>query len=386
MNYIIIGNGVAGTEAALAIRKSDPEGTVTILTSSPYLYYYRPSVIEYLADGISRDRLIIYKSDFYEKNRIQTLLGTTVTKIIPADKTVLDTAGRRHSYDRLLLATGADPAVPPIKGVDLNGVFTLREIEDADRLRAFAGGVKRAIVVGGGLLGLESAHSLAKLGLEVSVIEACGRLLPRQLDADGARTLQRLLEGKGLSFALEDGVRAIEGNGSVEKVILNSGRSMKADLVLVSAGIRGRSALAREAGITVNSGIVVDDHLETSAKDVFAAGDPIEHRGKLFGIWPAAKEQGRVAGLNMAGIPTEYNPTVMATTLKITGIDLYSAGNFDSADCDILVASSDTGYKKLLLNSGLAVGAIALGDRDAVKAAQRVMDGKGEILEFRKFF
>ena len=386
MNYLIIGNGVAGTEAALAIRKSDPEGTITILTSSPYLYYYRPSVIEYLADGIARDRLIIYKTEFYEKNRIRTLLGTTVAKIAPGEKAVIDIQGKRHSYDRLLLATGADPALPPIEGADLNGVFTLRGIEDADHLRAFAGTAKRAVVVGGGLLGLESAHSLAKLGLSVSVVEACGRLLPRQLDADGARTLQRLLEEKELSFALEDGVRAIEGNGSVERVLLKSGRSMETDLVLVSAGIRGRSVLAREAGIAVNTGIIVDDHLQTSADDIFAAGDPIEHRGKLFGIWPAAKEQGRVAGLNMAGVPTEYNPTLMAATLKITGIDLYSAGNFDAAGCDILVSTSDTGYKKLLVDSGLAIGAIALGDREAVKAAQRVMDGKGELAEFRRFF
>ncbi|HSV97533.1 MAG TPA: FAD-dependent oxidoreductase [Spirochaetota bacterium] len=386
MNYLIIGNGVAGTEAALAIRKSDPEGAVAILTSSPYLYYYRPSVIEYLADGIARDRLIIYKPDFYEKNRIRMLLGTTVAKLMPDEKAVLDIQGRLYSYDRLLLATGADPVLPPIEGADLNGVFTLRGIEDADRLRAFAGAANRAVVVGGGLLGLESAHSLAKLGLAVSVVEACGRLLPRQLDADGARTLQRLLEEKGLSFALEDGVRAIEGNGSVKRVLLKSGRTIEADLVLVSAGIRGRCDLAREAGIAVDSGIVVDDHLRTSAEDVFAAGDPIEYRGKLFGIWPAAKEQGRIAGLNMAGVPTAYNPTLMAATLKITGIDLYSAGDFNAAGCDVLVASSDTGYKKLLLNAGLAVGAIALGDRDAVKAAQRVMDGKGELSEFRRFF
>ncbi len=386
MNYLIIGNGVAGIEAALAIRKSDTEGAITILTSSPYLYYYRPGVIEYLADGISRDRLIIYKSDFYDKNRIQTLTDTTVARLVPDEKVLIDTGGKRYSYDRLLLATGADPALPPIEGAGMDGVFTLRDIEDADRLRAFARGAKRAIVVGGGLLGLESANSLAKLGLEVSVIEVCARLLPRQLDTEGARTLQHLLEEKGLAFALEDGVRAIEGDRSVERLHLKSGRTLQADLVLVSAGIRGRCGLAREANISVTTGIVVDDHLQTSAKDVFAAGDPIEHRGKLFGIWPAAKEQGRIAGLNMAGIPTLYNPTLMATTLKITGIDLYSAGNFDAAGCDVLVASSDTGYKKLLIDAGLAVGAIALGDHEAVKAAQRVMDGKDELEEFRRFF
>ncbi len=386
MNYLIIGNGVAGTEAALAIRKSDSDGTITVLTASPHPYYYRPSVIEYLANGITRERLIIYKPDFYEKNRVTTLLGTTVGRIVPDKKLVLDSNGREYPYDRLLLATGADPSLPPIEGASLKGVFTLRGIEDADRIRDCAGNAKRAVVVGGGLLGLESAHSLAKLGLEVCVVEVCARLLPRQLDTDGARTLQRLLEEKGLSFALEDGVRAIEGDGSVERVHLKSGRALPADLVLVSAGIRGRSSLARDAGITVNNGIVVDDNLRTSEPDIFAAGDPIEHRGKLYGIWPAAKEQGRVVGLNMAGVTTVYNPTLMAATLKITGIDLYSAGSFDASGCDVLVSSNDTGYRKLLIDSGLAVGAIALGDREAVKAAQRVMDGKGELSEFRRFF
>lgn len=386
MNYLIIGNGVAGSEAALAIRKSDPEGAITILSASPYPYYYRPGVIEYLANGITRERLFIYKPDFYEKNRIAALLATTAERILPDNKIVVDHGGREHSYDRLLLATGADPFLPSIDGADLPGVFTLRDIEDADRLRDFALGSKRAVVVGGGLLGLESAHSLARLGLEVCVVETCGRLLPRQLDNDGARTLQRLLEGKGLSFALEDGVRAIEGDGSVELVHLKSGSSRKTDLVLVSAGIRGRSSIARDAGITVNNGILVDDNMKTSVADIYAAGDPIEHRDRLYGIWPAAREQGRVAGLNMAGVPTIYNPTLMAATLKITGIDLYSAGNFDASGCDVMVSSSDNGYRKLLVDSGLAIGAIALGDHEAVKAAQRVMDGRGELSEFSRFF
>jgi nitrite reductase (NADH) large subunit len=386
VNYLIIGNGVAGSEAALAIRKSDPEGAITILTSSPYPYYYRPGVIEYLANGITRERLFVYKPDFYEKNRITALLATTAERILPDNKIVVDHGGREHSYDRLLLATGADPFLPSIDGADLPGVFTLRDIEDADRLRDFASGSKRAVVVGGGLLGLESAHSLARIGLEVCVVETCGRLLPRQLDNDGARTLQRLLEGKGLSFALEDGVRAIEGDGSVELVHLKSGSSRKTDLVLVSAGIRGRSSLARDAGIAVKNGILVDDNMKTSVADIYAAGDPIEHRSRLYGIWPAAREQGRVAGLNMAGVPTIYNPTLMAATLKVTGIDLYSAGNFDASGCDVMVSSSDNGYRKLLVDSGLAIGAIALGDHEAVKAAQRVMDGRGELSEFSRFF
>lgn len=386
MNYIIIGNGIAGIEAAFAIRKNDPDGTIKIISSSEHLHYYRPNVIEYLGNGTTIEKLIIYKKEQYKKKNIENILQTTITKINPSGHTLIDASGATYRYDRLLLATGAYSFVPPVRGSDCAGVFTLRGITDANKIKDYCRDIASVVVVGGGLLGLESAYSLVKLGKKVTVVEFCKWLLPRQLDKRGGEILARMLSEKGLSFVLDDSVLSIEGNGRVEKLVLKSGREISAGAVVFSAGIRCRTALAKDAGIAVNNGIIVDDYMRTSAHDVYAAGDPAEHRGRIYGIWPAAKEQGRIAGMNMAGIATEYSGTLMANTLKITGIDLYSAGNFEADNCDVLVTEDPSHYKKFIFTGDNPVGAIVLGDREAMKIAQRVIEGKAGPGEFKKIF
>ncbi len=273
MNYLIIGNGVAGMEAANAIRKNDPDGGIRMVSASPHPHYYRPRVIEYLADEVPLEKLFIYKKDHYEKNRIESILDTEIESIDVDGRAAIDTGGKRHPYDRLLLATGAYSFIPPLKGAELQGVFTLRGISDADRIKRYCAGVSRVAVIGGGLLGLEAAHSLCKLGKKVTVIEFCRWLLPRQLDMQGGAILMKMLEEKGLSFVLDDSVLSIEGNGKVEKVALKSGMEIAAGAVLVSAGIRCRLDLARKSGIAVNNGIIVDDRMATSADGIYAAGD-----------------------------------------------------------------------------------------------------------------
>lgn len=386
MRYLIIGNGVAGTEAAIAIRKKDPDGEIRILTESSLPYYYRPRVIEYLADEAGVDKLIIHKPEFYEKNRIEVLLNTRVSRLLPKEHMVVDDKDVEHQYDRLLLATGARSFVPPIKGSQLKGVFTLREIADADSIKDYCKDLKNVAVIGGGLLGLETAHSIARLGKRVTVIEFCKWLLPRQLDERGGAVLMRMLEEKGLSFVLDDSVLSMEGDSAVERIALKSGGEVAAGAVVIAAGIRCRMELALEAGIEAKNGIIVDDHMRTSASDIYAAGDPIEHRGRVYGIWPAAQEQGRIAGLNMAGEETPYAGTIMSNTLKITGIDLYSAGDFNAPNCEMLVSEGDSSYKKLLLNINDPVGAIVLGDAEAVRIARKVIDRKADPGEMKKLF
>jgi nitrite reductase (NADH) large subunit len=386
MKHVIIGNGVAGTEAALAIRKSDAQASITVVSESPHHYFYRPRVIEYLAGETTTDKLVIYKQDFYDKNRIETRLGTRVTDILTGEHVVLDAKGTRLEWDRLLIATGARSFMPPVRGSDLAGVFTLRGISDADLILDYAKGVEHVAVIGGGLLGLEAAYSLSRLGKTVTVIEFFQWLLPRQLDQAGGRILLEMLESKGLSFILGDSVASIEGDGRVGRLVLKSGKEVQAGMVLVSAGIRCSIDLAKAAGIETNTGIIVDDHLRTSAPGVFAAGDPVEHRGKVYGIWPAAREQGRIAGLNMAGIETAYEGTIMANSLKITGIDLFSAGDFNAKECEILVSEGAGSYRKLCVDLSNPLGAIVLGDPEAVKVAQKIMEGKAKPEEMKRFF
>lgn len=385
MKYLIIGNGVAGTEAAIAIRKSDAGGDITIVTSSPYHYYYRPKLIDYLAGETTIDKFTLYKEDFYAKQRITVELGRTIASIDVRDHNAIAKDGTRYSYDRLLLATGADPFIPPIKGVSLTGVFSLRGIADADAIMRYCDGIEHLAIVGGGLLGLETAFAMKRFAKNITVIEYFEWLLPRQLDKTGGTILQSMLEKKGLRFALGESVEEISGTDKVTEIRLKSGKSLPANAVIISAGIRARADLAKSAGLNVNRGIIVDDYMKTSAEDVFAAGDPIEHAGCMYGIYPAAREQGKIAGLNMAGIATPYTKTLISNVLKVTGIDLYSAGEFNKEDAESYTCSAEGSYKKYVEKSE-PVGAIILGDPQAVKVAQKVMEGKLDPSELIKLF
>ena len=386
MKYLIIGNGVAGTEAALAIRKNDSDGEITIISQSKHLFYYRPKLIDYLADEVSLDKFTIYQNGFYERMNIRNVLGTEIVKIISDENCVIFQDGTRYGYDKLLLATGADCFVPPINGVEKKGVLTFRGVVDADNIKEYCKDITDIVAIGGGLLGLETAYSLRKLGKKVTVIEVFDRLLPKQLDYEGAALLRGLLEEKGLSFVFPDMVVAIEGEDKVENVTLKSGGQIRTDAVVISAGIRGRDMLAKEAGIKIKKGIVVNDNMQTSVENIYCAGDPIEHNGKLYGLWPAAKEQGKIAGLSMAGIATRYTGTTLSCTLKVTGIDLCSAGDIDHRDGEVLSSKNSGVYRKFILKNDKPIGAIVIGDPQAIRVVSDVFEGKAPPEEFKKYF
>jgi nitrite reductase (NADH) large subunit len=382
MNYLIIGNGVAGTEAALEIRKHDDTGTITLISESQHQFYYRPGLIEYLAGNVTIDKLTLYKDDLYRSRNIRTILDTRIVRILPDEKKAIDFNGSELPYDKLLLATGARPSTPLISGMSLQGIFTLRGITDADDIIHYCKNASSIVIIGGGLLGLETAGSMCREGRTVTVVEYFEWLLPRQLDPAGGAILMEKLEEKGLRFILHDSAASFEGDSHVEKVVLKSGKEIKADAVIISAGIKGRSELAYDAGIDINKGIVVNDYLETSIKDIYAAGDPVEHQGCMYGIWPAAREQGKIAGMNMAGKATPYSKTMMSNVLKITGIDLYSAGDFNATEAEVFSCAVNGTYKKFVMKD-TPVAAIVLGDAEAVKIAHRVMDGKTDPDEFK---
>jgi NAD(P)H-nitrite reductase large subunit len=278
MRYVITGNGAAGVEAALSIRKNDPEGEIEIISSSAEPHYYRPRRVEYLAGEIPFQRFTLYSEKFYESRMISNRLNTRIEKIDIAGKRIIDERNNPIPYDRLLLATGARSFIPPVEGAGKTGVFSLRELPDADRIINYIRGREEIAVIGGGLLGRETAHSLSRIGKNVTVIEFAPHLLPRQLDGEGADLLRNLLEKKGLKFILNDSVSSIEGDTEVEKLILASGKAVPAGAVVCSIGVRSNVDLAKEAGIVVHNGITVNSFMETSAKDIYAAGDAAEHR------------------------------------------------------------------------------------------------------------
>lgn len=360
--YLIIGNGGAGVNAAKKIRETDPEGEITIVSRENRLMYYRPRLIEYLAGKSDLESMTMFKSDWYESRNIVNLLGLAAESIDPDGRTVTLGDGTVLSWDKLVLATGAVSSIPPIQGSDRDGVFTIRSAEDCDAILA-AAPAGEVVLIGGGLLGLETGNALLERGLKVRVIEFFDRLLPRQLDVPCAALLASMLGAKGFEFHLGGATDAIEGTPGDMRAVLKDGRIVEGGIVIVSAGIRSETTLARAAGISVDRGIIVDRRMETSIKGIFAAGDCAQYNGTVYGIWPACLDQAAVAGAAAAGSEAAYEGTVNSTTLKIAGIDLVSMGNID-ADCDLQceVRQSESSYRKLVFDGDRLVGVILFGD------------------------
>ena len=364
-DYLIIGNGVAANSAAETIRHLDQKGSIRMFTREEFPFYYTPALPEYISEEKALKNIFIHDLPWYEKNRITLHRGTEVLGIDLSGKTVITEGGRRFHYDRLLLATGAACQVPSIAGTNTDGVFTLRTIADADAIIERAKKAKKAVLIGGGLLGLEAGNGLRKRGLRVSVVEFFPRLLPRQMDFPGAAILQKQMEAMGFSFHLGAATREIVRTGSVLSVHLETGERLDADMVLISAGIRPETTLARSIGAEIGKGVKVDDTMKAGIEDVYAAGDLIEHRGSVYGIWPAATEQGRVAGSNMAGKKKAYKGTLPANKLKVAGVNLFAAGDIDhEGKRTSIVRKDETSYiyRKLVLRDHSLIGAILLGD------------------------
>ena len=372
--YVIVGNGVAGTTAAEHIRKNDQEGDILLLTDEDLPFYSRIRLIDYLGGDVDEAGLVVKAPAWYAERRIRLQTCVRVTGG-DAERQVLRAAAGEIPYDRLLLATGSHSFVPPIIGADRQGVFAIRTIADAREISACCLRGREVVVIGGGLLGLEAGNALRRRGMRVTVVEFLPRLLPRQLDPRGAAKLRGLLENMGFTFHLGISVHAIEGGGSAERVVLDSCEVLPADLVLVAAGVRPNLELARCLGLDCNRGILVDERLRTSRAEVYAAGDVVEFAGRVYGDWPAALEQGRIAGSNMAGATLAYRGTVVANRLKVAGIELAAVGEIDAEECcRSEVTETDTVYRKMVYGQdGRLIGAILLGDLTGLAEVTRAL-------------
>lgn len=374
--YIIVGNGIAANTAAENIRKIDPEGTIVMFSREKHHFYYTPALPEFLSGEKDIKGMTIHDAAWYADRKIDVRLDTPVTAIDTSAKTVT-AGGESHGYEKLLIATGGFSFVPPIQGADSPGVYALRTLADAQTIRAQAADAKKLVLIGGGLLGLEAGNGLRKAGLEITVVEFFPRLLPRQMDVDGAAILQKRMEAMGFKFYLGAKTKEIASAGNGLSVNLESGDKITADMVLVSAGVRPVVDLAKQAGLDIDKAVKVDDSMQTTAAGVYAAGDCIEHKGVFYGIWPAAMEQGRIAGCSMAGADEAYAGTVPANKLKVVGIDLAAAGDIDADNKLEAVVNKDEGkglYRKFVIDQGRLAGAILFGDTrgsDAVMAAIR---------------
>ena len=383
-NYLIIGNGVAGTTAAENIRKIDKKGNITMVTGEDLPFYYRIRLNEYISGEIEENDLVAKKEKWYRDQNINLELVTRIVGAKDQEKALITENNRTLSYDRLLIATGSHSFIPPIKGSEKKGVFSLRTIKDARDISAYARNIENVVLIGGGLLGLEAGNALRKLGKRVTVVEFFPRLLPRQLDVDGAKRLQGIMEEMGFSFRLGAKTEAITGGDQAGGVLLEDGETLSSEMVIISAGVRPNMELAKDLGLDHDKGIKVDEHLQTNLADIYAAGDVAEFEGMPYGIWPAAMEQGKIAGNNMAGGDMVYEGTVMANTLKVVGVDLASAGNIDAEnEFESQVFTDENIYKKIVIENDKITGCIMLGDTKGFSIMTKAISERVDVSKIK---
>lgn len=384
MRIVIVGNGVAGITVAKTVRELRSDVEIVVFAEERHHYYSRPQLIEFLAGKIDEKSLPFYPEDWYSKNRIKVQLGTPVDQIDSEDRRVLAN-GIWIDYDALVLATGAKAFMPPIAGLPKKNVLTLRTLDDAKLIMSVAQKAKSAVIIGGGLLGLETARALNQLrpGMSIKILEKANYLLARQLDKEGGRIVRALIEEMGIDVLTNVEVEEIIGKEVVEEVRLKDGRKLDANLVIVSTGVRPNLELARKSGLRVNKGLIVDDSLCChSGARIYACGDVVEFKGWTWGIIPAALDQAKIVAKMVVDIETpEYQGTVMSNTLKVMGIDLTSIGIVNppqDGSFEEIRAKSDDGrvYKKFVLKEDRIVGTIILGSRKEVtRIGKLIKDG-----------
>lgn len=382
--YLIIGNGISGINTAELIRSKDKSSSILVITKEKYPYYSRPQLIEFLAGNVELKDLPFYSDDWYKELNIEVLYTEKAIKI-DAQKKVLKTDKDEYKFEKLIIATGALPSKPNLENIDLEGVFTLRNIDDALNILSYVKGKEKIILLGCGLLGLETGRALANRGLKIIGLEFFPRLLPRQLDEEGARILQNIIEKK-FSFEFYLGVKAkkVLGEKKFEGVELEDGRKIYGDALIISAGITPDIEVAKNSGIETNKGIIVNDFMETNFRDVYALGDCAEHNGRVYGIIPACIEQSEIVAKNILGERVEYKGTIPFNSLKVTGVDLTSIGEFElREDVEVLIKKDeDLGfYRKLIFKENILIGAILLGDkRRYVNKILNLMKKKEKVL------
>jgi nitrite reductase [NAD(P)H] large subunit len=363
---VIVGNGMAAARLVDELAKTSlGRYAIAVIGAEPRLAYNRVLLSSVLAGEIASHDIELKPAAWWRDRGVTLKYNSLVTEIDVGRRELKIAGDESIEFSRLVLATGSSPLRLNLPGVELAGVHTFRDSRDVDLLLALAKRKRPVVVVGGGLLGLEAAYGLAKAGTPVTLLHRMDRLMERQLDPPAADLLKTLVERKGVEVLLKADTARIYGSSRVEGVELADGRKIEADAVVFAAGIRPNTALAQEAGIAVHRGIMVDDVLQTSAPDIYALGECAEHRGVCYGLVEPAYEQARVLARHLAGRTASYPGSVVATNLKVSGVSVFSAGDFLGTDGSEAIMLSDIRrgtYKKLVIADGRLVGAVLVGD------------------------
>jgi nitrite reductase (NADH) large subunit len=363
---VIVGKGMAATRLVDELsQRALGRYSIAVIGEEGRLAYNRVLLSPLLAGEIAAPDIELKPAAWWKARGVSTLYGRAVENIDRAGKTVILSDGLTLPYGKLVLATGSRPLKPPFPGGDLPGVATFRDTRDVDTMRSYAGRGARIVVIGGGLLGLEAAFGLSKAGGKVTLLHLVDRLMERQLDAEGAALLASAMAERGVVVRLNSATMGFVGTDRVEGVELQDGAIIPADLVVIAIGVRPNVELAKAAGLNVNRGIVVDDAMASDDPDIFAIGECAEHRGSVYGLVEPAYEQARVLATNLAGKSAVYIGSLLSTNLKVSGVGVFSAGEFEAAgDAETVVLRDPASgiYRKFVLREGRLAGCVLVGD------------------------
>lgn len=384
--YVILGNGAAGLSAAKAIRERDKTASVVMVSNEPYSTYNRPMLTKSMVAELDAAEIAVGPESWYEENKVIQVLGKQVVGIDTETKEVILDDGTKLMYTKLIYALGSECFIPPISGADKPEVVAIRRMSDIEKIEKMMANVKDVVVIGGGVLGLEAAWEFRKAKKNVNVLELAPQIMGRQLDQGASELLTQISEKQGIEIHVGVQISSIEGDGHVTGVKLGDGRVFPADLVIVSAGVRANTALAKEAGIAINRGIVVNEKMETSAADIYACGDCAEYEGINYAIWPQALEQGKVAGANAAGEALEY--TTVSAGLSFHGMNtsLYAIGD-NGKNPDLIYRTVEfkdmvrMQYEKYYFLNNRLCGVILIGDTSKMAEMTEAIENKKTFKE-----
>lgn len=384
--YVILGNGIAGLQAAAAIRERDKTGDIVMVSEEPYRTYHRPMLTKSIMAELDEEQIAVQDASWYEENHIQLVLGKEVTEIQPETHTVILEDGSQFLYTKLIYAAGARCFVPPINGAGKKGVVAIRGLKDVKEIETMLPSVKHVVVIGGGVLGLEAAWELKKSKCDVTVLEAAPMLMGRQLDEPAAELLKKIAKEQGID--IHTGVQVVEftGEDQVSSVLLADGREFPAELVIVSAGVRANAAVLEKSGVKTEKAVVVNERMETSAADIYACGDCAEFEGINYAIWPEASEQGRIAGANAAGDELIYQEVSSGLSFHGMKTALFAAGD-NGKNPNLIyktVEFKDMGkkhYQKLYFLNNRLCGVILIGDMSRMAELTEALEKRASYKE-----
>jgi nitrite reductase (NADH) large subunit len=384
---IIVGKGMAATRLVDELsQRALGRYSVAVIGAEPRLAYNRVLLSPLLAGEIGEPEIELKPAAWWQARGVSMLYGKPVTGIDRAAKCVTLEGGLTLPYGKLVLATGSKPLKPPFPGSDLPGVATFRDTADVQAMRAYAARGARIVVIGGGLLGLEAAYGLARAGGKVTLLHLVDRLMERQLDAEGAALLASAMAMRGVEIRLNSATKGFVGTDKVEGVALQDGTVIPAELVVIAIGVRPNTDLAAAAGLEVARGIVVDDIMATSDPAISAIGECAEHRGQVYGLVEPAYEQARTLAARLTGRAAGYAGSLLATNLKVSGVGVFSAGEFEAGEGAETVMLRDRGagiYRKFVLREGRLAGCVLVGDTQGALFYLGLIRSQQDITRFR---